>query len=77
LVIVRYPSSDWRADEEEWVYNGADIDNQRVIFAHDLGEQENQALLRYYSGRQVYMLTFDPQTGQDHLGPYAASASLD
>ena len=36
LVIVRYPSPDWNVGEE-WVYNGADIDHQRVIFAHDLG----------------------------------------
>jgi hypothetical protein len=58
LVIVRYPSPDWRLGDE-WVYNRADIDSQRVVFAHDLGKTENEMLLHYYSGRRAWLLTFD------------------
>jgi hypothetical protein len=58
LVFVHYPSPSWRVDEE-WVYNGADIDSQKIVFAHDLGEHENKALLRYYPLRRRWLLTLD------------------
>jgi len=69
LVIVRYPWLSWRV-EEEWVYNGADIDHQRVIFAHDLGTEENRALLSHYPDRSVLLLTFDPVSGEETIEPY-------
>jgi hypothetical protein len=72
LVIVRYPRPDWNLSEE-WVYNGADSDGQAVVFAHDLGAQQNRALLDYYSGRDVQLLTFDSYTGAEHLQPYSAT----
>jgi hypothetical protein len=68
-VIVRYPSPDWRLDEE-WVYNSADIDSQRVIFAHDLGAAKDRALLAYYPNRAALLLTFDPISGVETVGPY-------
>jgi hypothetical protein len=69
LVIVRYPAPDWRI-EEEWVYNGADIDSQRVIFAHDLGPDQNGPLLSRYSDRAVSLLTFDSASGRERTEPY-------
>lgn len=69
LVIVRYPSPYWRATEE-WVYNGADIDHQRVIFALDLGAEKDPALLEHYPDRTPLLLTFDSTTGQDNVAPY-------
>ena len=69
LVIVRYPSPDW-AIHEEWVYNGADIDGQRVVFAHDLGMKQNRALLDCYSSRAALLLTFDRESGQEQIAPY-------
>ena len=71
LVIVQYPSSDWRV-EKEWVYNGADIDHQRVVFAHDLGMEQNRALLDYYPDRTALLLTFDSASGQEKIEPYPA-----
>ena len=60
LVIVRYPSPD--SDTlEELVYNGADIDCQPVVFAHDLGAAKNRELLEYYRDRTAWLLTFDPR----------------
>lgn len=73
LVIVRYPAPNWRV-KEEWVYNTADIDRQRVIFAHDLGPDQDQALLNYYPDRAVSLLTFDRATGAEHLRPYPAAS---
>jgi len=69
LVIVRYPSPDWNVGNE-WVYNGADIDHQRVIFAHDLGAEEDKALLQYYHDRTALLLTFDRDTGYEHVQLY-------
>ena len=69
LVIVRYPSPDWNP-LEEWVYNSADLDSQRVVFAHDLGVEKNRALLAYYPDREVSLVTFDGESGEDLIQPY-------
>jgi hypothetical protein len=69
LVIVRYPSPDWNINVE-WVYNGADIDQQRVIFAHDLGTEQNRAMLNYYPDRTVLLLTFDSASWREKIEPY-------
>ncbi len=56
LVFVRY----WpRHQFEEWVHNGAGIDSQRVVWARDLGQEENQKLRSYYPDRQVWLLEPD------------------
>ncbi len=72
LVFVRYPMPDWHI-HDEWVYNGADIDRQRVVFAHDFGPEQDQALLNYYPARTDWLLTFDPASGLEHLDPYAGT----
>lgn len=69
LVIVRYPSPDW-ASGAEWVYNGAEIDHQQVIFAHDLGMEKNRTLLSYYGDRQAVLVSFDKSTGKMRVEPY-------
>ncbi|HEV2247976.1 MAG TPA: hypothetical protein VGW37_15090 [Terriglobia bacterium] len=58
------PSGPW-----EWVYNGADIDNQKVIWAQDMGPTKNQELIDYYKGRRVWLLYADDQPPK--LAPYA------
>ena len=59
LVFVRY----WPGHifQQEWVYNDADIDASRVVWAHDLGAAENEKLLRYYPGRAAMLLEPDAQ----------------
>ncbi len=56
LVIVhnsaRYSGSDW-------VYNGANIDSQRVVWARDMGAEANRELLRYYGSRQIWLVDSD------------------
>jgi hypothetical protein len=70
LVFVRYPTPDWHVNIE-WVYNSADIDSQRVVFAHDLGTNMNRELLDYYKDRTVWLLTFDPNDpNKFFLNPY-------
>jgi hypothetical protein len=45
------------ADNElQWIYNDADIDRARIVWARDLGSAKNAELARYYAGRQVWMV---------------------
>jgi len=57
LVIVRYgPDHDLN---QEWVYNAADIDGAKTVWARDMGDQDNQELLRYFHDRQGWYLDAD------------------
>ncbi len=70
LVFVRY----WPQHifQDEWVYNGADIDGQRVVWARDLGDSENRQLEHYYGDRKYLLL--EPDSRPPRLGPYQAEA---
>jgi len=53
LVMVRYaPDHDFLI---EHVYNGPDIDAQRVVWALDRGAAEDRALFAYYPDRMVWL----------------------
>jgi hypothetical protein len=67
LVFVRYwPQHPF---QDEWVYNGADIDGQRIVWARDLGEVENQKLQAYYRDRKILLL--EPDARPPRLGPFS------
>ena len=40
----------------QWIYNDADIDASRVVWARDMGPQENAELLSYFRDRTVWLL---------------------
>jgi len=56
LVFVRY----WPGHvfQDEWVYNEADINRARIVWARDLGP-ENRKLLGLYPDRKAYLLEPD------------------
>ena len=57
LVIVRYgPGHD---PNLEWVYNAADIDHAKIVWARDMGQGDNLELLRYFSNRKVWIVEPD------------------
>jgi hypothetical protein len=66
LVFVRYYPQ--HIFQDEWVYNGADISTQRVIWARDLGAQEDRKLTAFYLGRSVLLL--EPDARPPRLSPY-------
>jgi hypothetical protein len=57
LILVHYSPS--HSPDREWVYNDADIDHARVVWARDMGEQDNQELLRYFRNRNVWRVNPD------------------
>ncbi|HEY3972889.1 MAG TPA: hypothetical protein VGM18_07780 [Candidatus Sulfotelmatobacter sp.] len=62
LVIVRYgPHHDL---DKEWVYNEANIDTAKVIWARDMGRNDNQELLEYFRDRKVWMVDGDSPSPQ-------------
>jgi len=65
LVLVQYGPD--HVVHDEWVYNGADIDGSRVVFAHDMGPAENERLIRYFAGRVLWR--FEPEE-RDRLTPH-------
>ena len=70
LVIVRY-TPDYEI-AFEWVFNRADIDHAKVVWARDMGTQ-NDELIRYFSNRHVWLLQPTPEPAQ--LTPYAEGVS--
>jgi hypothetical protein len=68
LVIVAYGPS--HHPDREWVYNDADIDSAKVVWARDMGDKKNQELLNYFKNRTVWLLNADHSP--PHLEPYKA-----
>ena len=40
----------------QWIYNDADIDASRIVWARDMGDAENARLRQYFAGRDVWMV---------------------
>jgi hypothetical protein len=73
LILVRYTES--HHPEEEWVYNKADIDRSRVVWAREMDAGDNQALLDYFHGRSVWLVQPDVPSGT--LVPYPSRSLHD
>jgi hypothetical protein len=72
LVLVKYPP-DFDPDRE-WVYNGADVDGSRIVWARDMGAQKNQELFDYYRRREFWEVEAGGEThlhGLVHAKPIA------
>jgi hypothetical protein len=64
LVFVQYGNG--HDALQEWVYNGAEIDGQKIVWARDMGAEENEELIRYYPARRVWIVTPDEEPAQLH-----------
>jgi hypothetical protein len=72
LVMVRYNEDDLSI-HDEWVFNGADIDGAKILWARELGQAQNEKLFNYFKDRKVWLAT----TEDGHLvfGPYKPPAN--
>ena len=61
LLIVHY--DDDFPIAEDWVYNDADIDKSTVVWAHELDEEANRELMRYFDDRRIWRLRLGQARG--------------
>jgi hypothetical protein len=67
LVLVRYgPAHD---PKFEWVYNAANLEASKVVWARDMDPVHNDTLLHYFASRRVWLLEADEAAPQ--VRPYA------
>lgn len=66
LVIVRYAPD--HTPHVEYVFNRADIDHSKIVWARDMGEAKNKELIDYYPNRRVWL--FQPDPAPASLTPY-------
>jgi hypothetical protein len=71
LVIVRY--SPGHNVLNEWVYNAADLDNAKVVWAREIPGRDIKPLLDYYRDRKIWVLDADADHPQ--VAPYSGSDS--
>ena len=73
LAIVRYgPHHD--VGFHEWVYNEADIDDARVIWARDMGPAMNKELTDYFHDRHIWLVEADETPPR--VSPYPAADAI-
>jgi hypothetical protein len=69
LVIVRY--SPLHNPLNEWVYNAADIDGAKIVWAREMNAAANLELMRYYKDRNVWLV--QPDFSVAEVTPYPTS----
>jgi hypothetical protein len=72
LVIVRYFPGHVPLDE--WVYNWADIDGSKVVWAREMSAADNLELIHYYHDRKVWLVEPDEQPAT--VSPYPMQEQL-
>jgi hypothetical protein len=71
LVMVRYDED--HNIHDDWVYNGAEIDAAKVVWAREISSQQDGKLFDYFHDRQVWLVT--PDSDNTYLAPYAPPQS--
>ncbi|HEX2663146.1 MAG TPA: hypothetical protein VHM93_09975 [Candidatus Acidoferrum sp.] len=66
LIVVRYGED--HNIHDEWVYNGAEIDSAKVLWARELDPEQNAKLLSYFKERHVWLV--EPDKDNTELTPY-------
>jgi hypothetical protein len=70
LVMVRY--GDDHNIHDDWVYNGAEIDSAKVVWAREIDGEQDGKLFAYFQDRKVWLVT--PDIDNTYLEPYTPSA---
>jgi len=66
LILVRYEEDHNLHDE--WVYNGAEIDTAKVLWARELDAEQNRKLFDYFKDRSIWLV--EPDHDNMELIPY-------
>jgi hypothetical protein len=74
LVIVHYGPE--HVPHNEWVYNRADIDSAKIVWARDMGEAGNRELVRYFKDRQVWRINADDRPVKLEADGFAAGLQV-
>jgi hypothetical protein len=53
----------------EYVYNAADIDGSEIVWARDMGAEQNRALLAYFNERRIWRFREGFEQELDGLAP--------
>ena len=67
LVLVRYSAD--HDPNDEWVYNRADIDGSKIVWAREIPGVSLQSLLGYFHDRRVWVV--EPDEDDPELAAYA------
>jgi hypothetical protein len=68
LIIVHYGPE--HVPHDEWVYNAADIDAAKIVWARDMGDPKNQELIDYFKDRRAWKI--EPDDPEAKLEAYGA-----
>jgi hypothetical protein len=71
LIVVRYGAT--HNPHGEWVFNHADIDRSRIVWARELDPQQNDKLFTYFNDRQIWL--FEPDRKSQTLTPLRVNGS--
>jgi hypothetical protein len=71
LVLVRYSKT--HNSGEEYVYNGANIDEEKTVWAREIPGIDVTPLLTYFRDRDVWL--FEPDEDNESVSPYFAQKS--
>jgi hypothetical protein len=66
LAVVRYTPSHIPFDD--WVYNAADIDRSRVVWAREMDSADDTKLVNYFHGRRVWLV--EPDANPPRVTPW-------
>ena len=70
LVFVRYSES--HIMFQAWVYNQLNIDESEVVWAREMGQEEDEKLVEYFSDRKVWLV--QPDMPERLIEPYSVAA---
>jgi len=73
LVMVRY--SDDHNIHDDWVFNAADIDSSKVVWAREISPDQDAKLFEYFHDRKIWLVT--PDTDNTYLAPYTPPPDAD
>jgi hypothetical protein len=72
LILVKYGPN--HLYDHEWVYNEADIDGSKVIWARAMEITEDCKLVEYFNDRKVWSLTIDHDQSPVKIDPFPTAS---